>query len=214
MADHDRRPHPTAHLVVEYGDRVAEMRWQFTAKLCWSTLVSWILFAMATTLLVGCYQLKIDTVPKWCDQIGGTNLKEKYLPFWAVFFAVSFHEDAIRDDFVAMMNEAHMQKVEHRSPRMAWREGLVFHLINLSTLMVIEPGEIVEKWRDGIEKAKTHSHTEEADACLYGTVVSLFDSMKIHSIEIDVLGQDKGDQVTTIETERAARAAKAKVKLL
>ena len=148
----------------------------------------------------------------WCDQLAGTNLEGKYRPFWAVFVGTSIDAEAIRDDFVAMINEAQMQKVEHRAPRMAWREGTAFHLINLSTLMVIEPGEVIEKWRDGIEKAKTYSHTIKADACLYGSVVSLFDSMNIHSIEIDVLGREKGDKITAIETERAARAAKAGVK--
>lgn len=184
------------------------------AKRRWSALVNATVFLMAMTLLAGCYDFKIDTVPKWCDQIGGVNLEEKYRPFWAVFFAVSTDADAIRDDFVAFMNTAHMDKVENRSPRMAWREGPIFHLINLSTLMQIEPSEIIEKWREGIEKAKTYSHTDKADVCLYGTVVSLFDSMKIHSVEIDILGQDKGDHVTTIETERAARAEKAQMKPL
>jgi len=188
------------------------MSGQFWAKLRWSTVVSGTLFALATTLLVGCYQFKIDTVPMWCDQLAGTNLEGKYRPFWAVFVGTSIDAEAIRDDFVAMINEAQMQKVEHRMPRMAWREGTAFHLINLSTLMVIEPGEVIGGWRDGIEKAKSYSHTDKADACLYGTVVSLFDSMNIHSIEIDVLGRNKGDQITTIETERAVRAAKAGVK--
>lgn len=175
-------------------------------------LVSAAVFVMATTLLVGCYQIKIDTVPMWCDQLAGTNLEEKYRPFWAVFVGTSIDAEAIRDDFVAMINKAQMQKVEHRSPRMAWREGTAFHLINLSSLMVIEPGEIIGAWRDGIEKAKTYSHTDKADACLYGAVVSLFDSMIIHSMESDVLGRYKGEQITTIETERAARSAKAGVK--
>jgi hypothetical protein len=184
------------------------MRGQFMAKLPWPTVVSGTLLAMTMTLLVGCYQLKIDTVPKWCDQLAGTNLEGKYRPFWAVFVATSIDAEAIR----AMMNEAHMQKVERRAPRMAWRVGTAFHLINFSTLMVIEPGEVIGGWRDGIEKAKTYSHTDKADACLYGAVVSLFDSMNIHSTEIDALGRDKGDQITTIETERVARSAKAGVK--
>lgn len=190
------------------------MKGEVLAKRRWLVLVREAVFVMALTLLSGCYDLNLDTVPKWCDQIGGANLEEKYRPFWAISFAVSTDADAIRDDFVALMNKLHMGKVENRSPRMAWREGPVFHLINLSTLMQIEPSEIIEKWRDGIEKAKTNSLTDNADVCLYGTVVSLFDSMKIHSIEIDVLGQDKGDKITTIETERAARAAKAKMKPL
>jgi hypothetical protein len=178
------------------------------------TIVRRILFAMTTTLLVGCYDLKIDTLPKWCEQLAGTNLGEKYRPAWAVFVGTSIDADAIRDDFVAFMNKAHLAQVDHRAPRMAWRDGPVFHLINPSTLMQIEPSEVIENWRDGVEKAKTDAHTDKVDACLYGTVVSLFDSMKIHSIEIDVPGQDEGDQVATIETERAARMAKVNMKPL
>ena len=116
-------------------------------KCRWPALVSAAVFMMVTTLLVGCYQFKIDTVPMWCDQLAGTNLEEKYRPFWAVFVGTSIDADAIRDDFVTLMNKAHMQKVENRSPRMAWREGEVFHLINLSTLMVVEPNEVIEQWR-------------------------------------------------------------------
>ena len=184
------------------------MREQFMAILGRSPLVSGTLCALAITSLVACYQFQIDTLQKWCDQLSVTNLEGKYRPFWAVFFETSIDAEAIRDDFVAILNGAHMQKVEHRSPRMAWREGTAFHLINLSTLLVIQHHDLIVEWRDGIEKAKTYSYTDKTDVCLYGTVVSLFDSVSIHSIELDDRGRDKKDQITTIETDRAARSAK------
>jgi len=150
-------------------------------------------------LLGGCYHLEIDSVPKWCDHIEEVDLEEKYSSFWALFTPVSFHEDKVRDDFVAIMNETHMEKVENRSPRMAWREETAFHLINLSSLLVIEPEKIIEEWQNGIEKAKTHSHDDNARACIYGVVTALFDSMHIHSIEVDFVGKQKTDHITIIQ---------------
>ena len=51
----------------------------------------------------------------------------------------------------------------------------------------------------GIEKAKTHSYDDKARTCIYGVVTALFDSMHIHSIEVDFLGKQKTDHITIIQ---------------
>jgi len=56
-----------------------------------------------TMWLAGCYNFKIDTAQKWCEQIFGVNMENKYKPFWAIIFSASTEADAIRDDFVAMI---------------------------------------------------------------------------------------------------------------
>ena len=46
-------------------------------------------------LLTACSEHRVDTFPEWCEQISGVDLEEKYLPFWAVIFSVSFDHDAM-----------------------------------------------------------------------------------------------------------------------
>lgn len=161
--------------------------------------------ALAAVLTTGCANHRVDTWPKWCEQITGVNLEEKYRPAWAVIFSVSFDADAIRDDFVRAMDKLHLEKVQHRSPRMTWREGTELHLINLSTLLDIEPEEIIEEWRREIDADKAGKNTDRASRCLFGTITSLFDSLHIHSITLDVRGRDKRDDVTVIPMNRKAR---------
>lgn len=165
-----------------------------------------VLILVLITSVTGCYDFKIDNFPEWCGQTSDATLEDKYRPFWAVIFAVSTDADAIRDDFTDFVNKSLREKVENRSPQMAWREGTSFHLINPSALMVAEPEPIINEWRDGIEQAKTHSHRDKHKACLYGTAASLFDSMNIHTIELDPLGRQTADTVTIIQTDRALRA--------
>jgi hypothetical protein len=78
--------------------------------------------------------------------------------------------------FVVVLNDIHMQKVQGRISRMAWREATDLHLVNLSSLMVIEPKEIIDEWRNGCKKARRYENTDEVDTCLYGTVTSLLTS--------------------------------------
>jgi hypothetical protein len=167
-----------------------------------------ILLIILAMLVVGCAQHKVDTFPEWCEQITGVNLEKKYRPFWAVIFSVSFDGDAIRDDYTAFLNKSHLEKVQNRAPRMAWREGTELHLVNLSSLLVIEPEKIIEEWRKGIELAKEYKHTDQAGICLYGTLTSLFDSLHIHSMESNVLGVKWKDNVTVIPTDREKRLGK------
>lgn len=163
-----------------------------------------ILVALALTL-TGCSEHVVDTFPEWCEQITGMDLQKKYAPFWSVLFSVSFDGEAIRDDYVKFLNDSHMEKVQNRAPRMAWREGTELHLMNLSSLLVIEPEKVISEWRKGIETAKRYEHEDSADTCLYGTLTSMFDSLYIHSMECDTLGRNCTDEVTVIQTERKER---------
>ncbi|WP_299618256.1 hypothetical protein [Pelagibius sp.] len=164
--------------------------------------VVWLFMAAS---VASCSEHRVDTFPEWCEQITGEDLEAKYSPIWAVVFSVSFDGDAIRDDYVKFLDDSHMEKVQNRAPRMAWREGTELHLVNLSSLLVIEPEEVIAGWRDGVEKAMRYEHESTADTCLYGTVTSLFDSLRIHSMESDALGQNWTDEVTEISTERKER---------
>ena len=124
---------------------------------------------------------------------------------------MSFDGDAIRDDFVKFLNDSHMQKVQGRIPRMAWREGIDLHLVNLSSLMVVEPEQIIGAWKRGIEASKTFAKQDPRDQCLYGTVTSMFDNMHIHSMTSDALGRNWNDDVATIPTERAIRLGRGRL---
>ena len=78
-------------------------------------------FAAAALLLAlhaftsACYHLTLDTVPRWCDQIAGVNLEKKYMPFWAAFFSVSTNAEGIRDNYVKILNELYMEKIQNRA---------------------------------------------------------------------------------------------------
>lgn len=156
-------------------------------------------------LLTACSEHRVDTFSEWCEQIVGVDLEDKYAPFWAVFFSVSFDGDAIREDYAQFLNDSHLEKVQNRAPRMAWREGTELHLVNLSSLMMVEPETIIAEWRNGVETAKRYEHDNDADTCLYGTVTSMFDGLHIHSMESDSLGQQWTDKVIVIPTERMER---------
>jgi hypothetical protein len=166
-------------------------------------------------VLTGCYNHKVDNFPKWCEQISGVDLEQKYRPVWAVLFSVSFDGEAIRDDFTSFLNALTLEAVQNRAPRMAWRQGTDLHLINVSSLNVVEPEKVIADWRRGIEAYKTGSNATPEQRCLYGTVASLFDSLVIHTWEADPLGMNwKEAPVTTIKTDRRARAEKVGLKPL
>ena len=146
----------------------------------------------------------MDTFEKHCERKKfideGRDQLHEHAPFWAIFLSISSHPDAIRDDFVAFMNKAHLEKVQNRAERMAWREGLEFHLVNLSSLLEVEPEEIIGSWKTNIQKAKEHALKDPADKCLFETVADYFDVIKIHSMESDALGINWTDHVTEILT--------------
>ena len=167
-----------------------------------------VLLVIIVMLVMGCAEHKVDTFPEWCEQTAGVNLEKKYRPFWAMFFSVSFNGDAIRDDFTAFLNKTHLEKVQNRPQKMAWREGTQLHLVNLSSFLVIKPEKVIEEWKQGIERDNEHKDTDPANICLYGTITSLFDSLHIHSMESDALGRKWTDKVTVIKTDRERRLGK------
>lgn len=118
----------------------------------------------------------------------------------AVFLSVSIDRDAIRNDFTAFMNKSHLDKVQNRAPKMAWREGSEFHLTNLSSLSAIDPEEIIEGWREGIELGKEFKHTDKGSICLYGTLNNMFESIHIHSMSSGAAGIKWTDDITIINT--------------
>jgi hypothetical protein len=161
---------------------------------------------IALSLLVGCWNHEVDTAGEWCERISGADLIEKYAPFWALLPNVSFSAEAIRDDFVSLLNTSLLEEVEHRAERMAWRDGTDLHIENLSTLMEIAPEGVISGWREGIDRAKRSDHPDTADRCLFGTAASLFDRVYIHSREWDQYGFNVvADNVTNLETERRER---------
>ncbi|MBX9630525.1 MAG: hypothetical protein K2X67_08390 [Burkholderiales bacterium] len=157
------------------------------------------------TVLTGCSEHKVDTFPEWCEQIAGVDIQKKYAPFWAVFPGVSFHGDAIRDSYTDFLDKSHLEKVQNRVPKMAWREGAQLHLINLSSFFDTEPNRVIAEWRKGIELDIADQLKDPSDVCLYRTLTSMFDSLHIHSMEADALGQRWTDAVTVIPTERQKR---------
>jgi hypothetical protein len=156
-------------------------------------------------LLIGCSEHRVDTFHEWCEQIRGVDLEKKYAPFWAMFFFVSFDREAIRDEFTNFLNKTHLEKVENRAQRMAWREDMELHIVNLSSLLAIEPEKVIEEWKHEIELAKQYKHTDTAKICVYGTLTSMFNNLHIHSMEPDALKAKWIDNVTVISTDRKER---------
>tara|TARA_R110000787_G_scaffold274267_1_gene382152 strand:- start:203 stop:931 length:729 start_codon:yes stop_codon:yes gene_type:complete len=163
------------------------------------------LVLLSAIVVAGCSEHRVDTFPEWCEQITGEDLREKHGPPWAVVFSVSYDGEAIRDDYAKFLNELHIEKVNNRAPKMAWREGANLHLINLSSLLVIESEKVIDEWRKGIELAKEYKHEDKADMCLYDTLASMFDTLNIHSLSPDNPGVVRADDITVIDTDRGKR---------
>lgn len=187
-------------------------------------IVGAFLLVAVVFILTSCYTHEVDTVSEWCEQIAGVDLAEKHRPWWAVIFGVSFDGDKIRDDHATYLNSWYMEIVrnrarrmeivQNRGRRMVWREGTDLHMVNLASLLQIDPEKFIAEWRDRIEKAKHFAHTDRGSECLFGTVVSLFDNLHIHLLKIDVLGVVQKDSVTTISMEREERLGKGPLKPL
>lgn len=169
--------------------------------------------ALIACLLVGCYEHKVNTYKGWCERLsdineGNSDPDQAYRPFWAVIYSVRIDRDEIRDDFVKFLNDAYMEKVQKRAPRMVWRVGKVLHVVNLSSLFVVEPGDFLADWKKGIAKAQSLKEMDHADNCLWGTVFQLFDSVQIHSLTHDPPRDYWGDSVTALPTDRKKILAK------
>lgn len=155
-------------------------------------------------MLISCSTHEVDNVQKWCEQISGEDLADKYQPFWAILFAVKFNGEAIRDDYVRILNTSYLEKVEGRTKRMAWREGTEFHVINLSSFFEVNPEVFIEQWRTGVEMSKQFKYADQMARCQFGTLTSAFDSLHIHSMTYDPPNKKWTDNVTVIPTDRNA----------
>jgi len=170
-----------------------------------------IIASMAILLSLGCSFHEVTTAEEWCQQITGVDLIEKNAPFWAILPGISFKGDAIRDGVVATLNRAFQEKMdeekmENQSVRMVWREGNDLHLWNLATFFEVEPDEIINEWRAGIDLSKAFKDPDDQHRCVYGTITSLFDNVIIHTGVWDQYGFELvRDDVTTIATERRER---------
>ena len=151
-------------------------------------------------LLAGCSEHKVDSFQKWCELISGEDLKAKYAPFWVINFTVAVDEDRIRNDYTFFLNRSFLKKAKYRVSRMAWRENNELHIVNLSSLLKINSGRMIEKWRHGIELALEKKHTNPIDICLYETLTQLFESLHIHTMKVDEQGGVVQDEVTVIPT--------------
>jgi hypothetical protein len=155
--------------------------------------------------LSGCPHRDITTAEDWCRHLAGEDL---YSPV-GLFPSIAFKAEAIRDDFARIVNEALLEKVEHRTRRMAWREGTTLHVENLSGLLVGEPERIIGEWREGIARANRLDDRTATDGpydhCFFDSVVSLFDAVVIHSKQLDGMNRVASEHVTELDTERRRR---------
>ena len=150
-------------------------------------------------LLAGCSEIKVDSFQQWCELISGEDLKDKYAKFWVIKLSVSIDKERIKDDFILFLNKSLLKKVQYRVPQMAWIKDNELHIVNLSSLLKIEPEIMIEKWQNGIKLALQKKHTDFVDICIYETVTRLFDILYIHTMKFDNKGRVIEDVVTPIQ---------------
>ena len=165
------------------------------------TVIRTLLLAPAIATLTGCTFHDIDTFPKWCEQIKGVDLQQKYSQ--GVLFSVSVNEEAVREDFVKFLNALYVQKVPNRTLRMVWREGKTLHVVNLSNVRVRDREKIINEFKKGISLYNQNQFIDKGGPCLYGTIVSLFDNLTIHSMVTDPRGVQWIDTPTVLSTNLA-----------
>jgi hypothetical protein len=163
---------------------------------------------ICAVVLASCSNYEVNTTNRWCEYLlsANGNFIEKHAPWWAVLPGISFDGNAIRDDFVRVLNDAMMKKVDGRADRMVWRKGTDLHVENLSSLMEIDEEKVIAAWRRGITRENAGRFTDPADQCLYGTITSMFDSVTIHSkhwgsLRLKIVSEDK----TVLDTQRRER---------
>lgn len=149
-------------------------------------------------LLVGCSEIKVDTFQKWCELISGEDLKAKYAEFWVIKLSVSIDKESVRDDFIVFLNRSMLKKVQYKVHQMAWIKDNELHIVNLSSLLKIEPKIMIHQWQNGIKLAMQKKHTDFVDICIYETVTRLFDILYIHTMKFDNKGEVIEDVVTPI----------------
>ncbi len=171
------------------------------------------------SLFLSCSNHEVDTVEEWCELISGVDLGKKYKPFWAVVSIVSLNRDAVRDNYVEIINNDLLDIVDNRAEIMAYSKDTDLHIVNPSYLVIhpsFDIGEVfISEWRNGIERIKQGNFENKVikypllfpqnikDSCFFWIAYSKFDQVKIHNFEWDQLKLDiVEDNVTEIETER------------
>jgi hypothetical protein len=152
-----------------------------------------------------CYEVKVDTLERWCENSSGTDLTGKYAPAWILLPSVSFDHSAVRADYTRIMDSLALDQVQGRSDRMAWLEGTTLHLESPSDLMMIAPESVLAGWKSGLDRAREGRSSDDADECVFSTAASLFDTVTIHFGVQDIAGQFVGDTTVKLPTGRIAR---------
>jgi hypothetical protein len=151
-------------------------------------------------ICVGCeHQNTVETVAQDCEVIQG-NYEH---PFWAVLTSTYWDEEALRDSYAETFNNLYLEKVENRADVMVWREGEILHMINLSSLFMIEPEEIISEWSEKLELAKRYMLDDEYERCIYGTLTRVFNELHIHSEEY-LFNKVISSDITILYTDREA----------
>jgi len=163
------------------------MRWRF------------LVLVVASLQVAGCDHHKVDTYQEWCEQIQQVDLEKRHIEIGAILFSTPVDEEAVRQDFLKFMNDSHMVEVQTKPARMAWQEGVHLHLLNPSSLMVIDQQVFIQRWKVGIEKAKTGRHENPADNCMYGAARAFFLSLHIHSLDPEASGPNWTDSITILD---------------
>lgn len=155
-----------------------------------------------SSLLAGCSTHVVDTFPEWCEQIQGVDITKKHAPWWAIFPAVKFDAEAIRNDFTFFLDNAYREKAKGRIDKMAWRTGTSLHIENLSTFLVIESEEFIDEYKQKVEAYWDDQLEDKADECVFGTIATMFDEIVIHSGQSDSLGKNWTETTTKVDTLR------------
>lgn len=163
-----------------------------------------VLLLIIVVMLMACSEYKMDSFESWCNYQSEDIEAD----------VVSIDRNAIRKDFVKFLNDMYMKKVEGRIDRMVWMEGRHLHIENLSTLFVIEPSEIINRYRSGIIQYRENKIKDYMERCFYGVIFNFFDDVTIHSGELDNLGVNWKYKNTLIETKRRKYFSKSKIPVI
>jgi hypothetical protein len=167
--------------------------------------VPYILISLNVVFAGACYEVKIDTLQRWCEHVSGTDLTEKYAPAWALLPSVSFHYSGVRRDYVHLLDSLSLEQVQGRAPRMVWEQGSNLHVSSPSDLVMIAPESVLAQWQSGLGRGSSGHTTDQADECVFGTAASLFDTVKVHFGVQDGVGRFIGDTVVSLPTQRKTR---------
>jgi hypothetical protein len=171
----------------------------------WRRVLTCVLLFLGIVSAGACYEVKIDTLQRWCEHVSGTDLTEKYAPAWALLPSVSFHYDEIRQSYVGLLDSLALARVKGRAPRMVWQTGTTLNVASPSDLLVIAPESVLADWRAGLARGVSGRTTDEGDECVFGTAASLFDTVAVHFGVQDVAGRFVGDTVVAVPTGRKQR---------